>query len=330
MALSFDTKKRTITGYHKKDESEFGIIEGEYPIFKDESTSVFTLTRDHFFSISTPQIEAILSNFLRYKNFNDKKRFLANILIIPGLVIAFALVLKYTTLLNAFPELLTFLESPWINALFGVSILSVIILWHDFYEDKSHPIRLPETKDISQKDVDEIKTSGFKFGRYGHLETINFLTEETLEYLCLFTKNRKFQTIDLYKELVASNFEVGQIIRRSGVDITVESLESAGVNKETIPEYNVPGLRSLLTYAVEEALLTNSKDIQPQHLFLAITKIFPSIEKYLRENQINIHILREISSYNNEIIYKRNRTKYLNPNIPYYRKGGVAKQWIYG
>jgi ATP-dependent Clp protease ATP-binding subunit ClpC len=330
MALDFDTKKRTITGYHNKDKGEFGIIEGKYPIFEDEETSIFTLTRDHFFSISTPQIEAVLNNFLRYQNFNNKKRLVANLLIIPGLVIAFALGLKYTTLLDTFPQILELLDSSWVNTLFGISILSVITLWHDFYEDKSHPIKLPKTKRISQKDIDEIKGTGFKFGRYAHLETINFLTEETLELLCLFSKDGEFKTFELYKELIASNFEVGQIIRRSGVDITLEALESAGVNEKTVPSFPPAALRSILTYAVEEALLTNSKDIQPQHLFLAITKIFPSIKKYLRENEINIHILREITAYNNEIVYKRSRTKYLNPDIPYYRKGGIAGQWIYG
>jgi ATP-dependent Clp protease ATP-binding subunit ClpC len=50
----------------------------------------------------------------------------------------------------------------------------------------------------------------------------------------------------------------------------------------------------------------------------------------LRENQINIEILREVTAYNNEIIYRRNRTKYFNPDIPYYRKGGIARDWIYG
>jgi ATP-dependent Clp protease ATP-binding subunit ClpC len=330
MALDFDNKKRTITGYHQKNKGKFGVLEGKYPVFEDEETSTFTLTRDHFFSISSPQIEAVLNNFLRYKKFNDIKRLLANLLIIPGLVVAFVLILKYSTLLNAFPEILELLDSSWINTLFGVSILSIIVLWHDFYEEKSHPIKLPETKNISQKDIDEIKASGFKFGRYAHLETINFINEETLELLCLFTKEKRFQTFELFKHLVGSNFEVGQIIRRSGVDITTEALDNAGINEKSIPEYPVPALRSILTYAIEEALLTNSRQIEPQHLFLAISKIFHPIEKYLRENQISIHVLREITAYNNEIVYKRKRTKYLNPNIAYYRKGGVARQWIYG
>ena len=330
MALEFDTKNKTITGFHKKDKGTFGIIEGKYPIFEDDNISIFTITKDHFFSITTPQIKAILNNFLRYKNFNDKKRLVANILLIPGLIISFTLLLKYSTILNSFPEILALLESDLTDFLFSISIFSVIILWHDFYEEKSHPIKLPKPGKITQRDVDEIRASGFKFGRYAHLETINFLTEESLELLCLFTKEESFKTLSLYNDLVASNFEVGQIIRRTGVEITPEILNEVGVNEQTVPDYPVTALRSILTYALEEALLTNSKEIQPQHLFLAISRIFPVIEKFLRKNQINIEILREVTAYNNEIIYRRSRTKYLNPDIPYYKKGGVARNWIYG
>ncbi len=330
MPLDNKNKKKTIIGYHKKDSNKFGIIENKYPIFEDEQESIFTLTRDHFFSITTAQIEAILKNFLRYKRFNDVKRLIANILVLPGLIIAFALILKYASLLDQYPVILDLLKTKLINLLFGLSILSIIALWHDFYEDKSHPIQLPRTKYISQKDIDEIKGTGFKFGRYAHLESINFITEETLELLCLFTINNEFQTLKFYKDLIESNFEVLQIIRRTGVDIKVELLEQEEIDETKIKNYPVTGLRSIITYAIEEALLTNSRELQPQHIFLAITKVFPILEKFLLKNNLNIEILREICFYNNEIMYSKNRTKYLDPNISYYRKGGIAKQWIYG
>ncbi len=330
MSLEFDTKNKIIAGFHRKDKNEFGIIEDKYPIFEDDNVSIFTTTRDHFFTITMPQIEAVLNNFLRYKNFNDKKRLLANVLLIPGLIIAFALVLKYSTVLNSFPNILSLLDSNLTDLLFGISILSVIILWHDFYEEKSHPIKLPKPSKITQRDIDEIRASGFKFGRYAHLETINFLTEESLELLCLFTKEDSFKTLSLYNHLIDSNFEVGQIIRRTGIEINPKILNEAGVNEQTVPDYPTTALRSILTYTLEEALLTNSKEIQPQHLFLALSRIFPTIEKFLRKNQINIEILREVTTYNNEIIYRRNRTKYFNPDIPYYKKGGIAKNWVYG
>ncbi|MFA7654774.1 MAG: ATP-dependent Clp protease ATP-binding subunit [Candidatus Dojkabacteria bacterium] len=330
MALDLETNKKTIIGYHQKDESKFGIIEKSFPIFENDGESVFILTRDHFFSISTSQIKALLKNFLRYKKFSDIKRTIANILLIPGLFISFLLLLKYASFLDSSPRILEILDMGFVNSLFGISIISIILLWHDFYENKSHPIKLPKLLPIQQKEIDEIKSSGFKFGRYSHLETINFLTEETLELLCLFTEEDTFKTLNFYNNLLQNNYDVRQIIRRTGVDITVESIKGAGITEENVKDYPVNSLRSILTYALQEALLTESHEIQPQHLFLAITKIFPAIEKYLRQNALSIEMLREVCIYNNELINRRQRTKYLDPNINYYRKGGVMRNWIYG
>lgn len=330
MALDLGSRKKTLIGYHEKNKNSFGLIEKDFPITINENESLFTLTRDHFFTISSPQIESVLKNFLRYKRFNDIKRLIANILVFPGLIVAFGYILKYSTLLNDYPLVLKILEFPILSVLFGVSILSVITLWHDFYEDKSHPVQLPKIKKISQKDIDEIKATGFKFGRYGHLETIHFAGEELLEYLCIYTINGQFNTLALYRDLLENNFEVQQLIRKSGMEFDINLFEQEGINSETIPNYPQTAIRSFLTYAIEEALLTESKDLQPQHLFLAITKIFPAIQKLLKKNNISIDILREIVVYNNNEITRNLRTQYLDPNIPYYKKGGVAKQWIYG
>lgn len=330
MAIQFDSTQKTILGHHQKDSGEFGTIQKEYPIISQENRSIFLVTRDHFFSMTTLQIKAVLKNFMRYKKFNDAKRNIANILIIPGLIIAFGIILKYSTLLNQFPQIIEILDLKILNALFGISILSIITLWHDFYEDKSYPIKLPRTKNISQKDVDEIKATGFKFGRYRHLETITFVNEETLEILCTFTQNNNFKTYSLLTELLSENFEVQQILRRVGVDINKEMLQNSNIGKKEIPDIPINGMRSLLTYALEEALLTKSSEIQPQHLFLAIFKIYPTLEKLLMTNNINIDMLREVCSYNNELIYKRHRTRYFDHNLPYYKKGGIAGEWIYG
>ncbi|MFA5633601.1 MAG: ATP-dependent Clp protease ATP-binding subunit [Candidatus Dojkabacteria bacterium] len=330
MALDLETNKKTVIGYHQKDKSKFGMIEKSFPVFEKDGESVFVLTRDHFFSISVSQIKALLTNFLRYKKFNDITRIIANILLIPGLFISFLLFLKYISLLDSFPTILAILDKGFVNSLFGISTLSTMILWHDFYANRSHPIKLPKALTIPQKEIDEIKNSGFKFGRYSHLETVSFLTEETLELLCLFTEQDTFKTLNLYYYLIENSYEVKQIIRRTGVNITVESIKESGVDKDHVKDYPTNSLCSILTYALQEALLTESTEIQPQHLFLAITKTFPVLEKYLRQNSLTIDILREICIYSNELVKRQKRTKYLDPNINYYRKGGVMRNWIYG
>jgi hypothetical protein len=170
MALDFEMQQKTICGYHKKDSGKVGIIEKKYPILENENEANFLVTRDHFFSISTQQIDSVLRNFLRYKKVHDILRVIADILIIPGIFVAFGFIFKYVELLNTQVFLLEFLDSKWSSVLFGLAILGVIILWHDFYEEKSHPIQLPLAKRISPKELDEIRATGFKFGRYAHLE----------------------------------------------------------------------------------------------------------------------------------------------------------------
>lgn len=330
MPLSSNNNKKTIIGYHKKETNRFGIVENKYPIQETEEESLFLLTRDHFFTITTSQIQSLLLNFPRYQKFNEVKRIIGNILIIPGIAIAFALMLRYSPLIDTFPWILELLNYKIFSFLFALSIISIILLWHDFYEEKSHPIQLPKTKTISQKDIDEIKGTGFKFGRYAHLEIVSFLSEETLEHLSIFTKDGDFKTLEAYNDLLQNNFEVKQLIRRSGLEISSTILEENKITTENISNMNIAGLRSLLIYSLEEALLTNSPEVQPQHLFLAITKYNNDIEKFLRKNNLTLDIFREVCSYNNSIVYGRRKTNYLDPNIPYYRKGGIAKQWVYG
>lgn len=331
MAVDFGMQQKTICGYHKKDTGKVGIIEKKFPMLENEDEATFLVTRDHFFSIATEQISTILVNFKRYKKFNDTKAVIASIMVIPGLLIAFGFILKYANLLQNIPVLLNIINSKVSSILFGIAILAVILLWHDFYEEKSHPIRLPNDPKIPQKEIDEIKATGFRFGRYAHLEIINFANEETLNLLCDLTKENKFSVYEIYKYLVKENFEVQQIIRRSGIEMSWEELEKDfKVTTETLPSYQITAYRSLLTYALEEALLSESSEIRPEHLFLAITRIFPVTQKFLQYKNLPIDTLREICLYNNYEIEKKKRTNLLDLNIPYYRKGGVARDWVYG
>jgi len=331
MALDFEMQQKTICGYHKKDSGKVGIIENKYPMLDNENEATFLVTRDHFFSISTQQITSIIKNFLRYKKTHDILRIIANVFIVPGIFVAIGFIFKYVDLFESTSLISQLLESKWSSVLFGFSILGVIMLWHDFYEEKSHPIQLPIAKKISQKELDEIRATGFKFGRYAHLEIIHFTNQDTLEMLCNFTKNDTFSIFDLYKHLLKENYEVQQLIRRSGIEMSMEDLEKGfKVSTDTLPQYPITTYRSLLTYAAEEALLTESREIEPQHVFLAITRIYPNLQKFLQTKNITMDIFREICLYNNKIIYRKNKANFLDIKIPYFRRGGIAKQWVYG
>jgi len=257
MALDFEMQQKTICGYHRKDTGKVGIIEKKYPILENENEATFLVTRDHFFSISTQQINSVIKNFFRYKGFKDATRIVANIFIFPGILVAIGFILKYAGLLVDYPIVETLLDTKWSGVLFGLSILGVIILWHDFYEDKSHPIQLPIAKRISQKELEEIRATGFRFGRYGHLEIVHFANEETLELMCTHTNDNRFSLYEIYQNLLNNSFEVQQLVRRTGLDMNWTDLEkNFKISPETLPTYDITAYRSILTYAAEEALLT--------------------------------------------------------------------------
>jgi hypothetical protein len=80
MAIDYGWQNRTIIGHHEKDTNKLEIIEKKYPILTKETDALFLVTRDQFFTISTPQISNVLSNYLKYKN-ETTIRVIANILL---------------------------------------------------------------------------------------------------------------------------------------------------------------------------------------------------------------------------------------------------------
>jgi ATP-dependent Clp protease ATP-binding subunit ClpC len=329
MAINYSWQNRTILGYHSKDSNRYGVISNKFPILTKELEAIFLVTRNHYFTISTPQISNVITNFLRYQKFEDKKRSIANIFVIPGVVVALGYILRMFNLFENIEIVESFLASPIANLLFGLAILSVIILWHDYYKEKSHPIRLPRTELIPQKEHEEIKQMGFQFNRYSQLDTIKYINDQTLNIVCENIENNKISIYSTFITLMQMPI-IGQILKRADVQVDPEELKANNVTEETLPIYQATSLRSILIYALEEALLTESSVVQPQHLFLAFFKVFPVLQKLLQVNNSGLDVLREIVKYNARLRKKNRSTNIFNPNVPYYKKGGIAEGWVYG
>lgn len=328
MAIEFGAKQKTIIGIHNKNKNSFSISKKEFVIPDNEDQSIFLLTRDNFFSISTPQIKYLLTSSPKYEKFENIKSIVTNILLIPGALIAVTYILKFSSLLQDYPQITKILNLPIVNILFGISIFSILLLWHDFWGDRNQQINLPKIKNIPQKDLDEINTVGFKFGRYASLDVVNYISSETIQLLSDFCINGTFKTHTCYNTLIKESLEIQQILRRSGFELHEEKLKEAGITNEEVRDFDFTSIRGLLIYALEEALLTESKRIEPQHIFLAITKINPSIQKLLQKENLNTDVLREVVKYHNFL--SNRKAKLLDPDVPYYRKGGIGKAWIYG
>jgi ATP-dependent Clp protease ATP-binding subunit ClpA len=328
MAIEFGSKEKTLIGIHNKKKNSYSIISKGFKIPEDEDLAIFLLTRDHFFSISTPQMTSLLSNNPKYDKFEKIKNLICNILVIPGIIIGFAYILKITSLLDTYPKVLDIINLPIMNTFFGISLIAMMLLWHDFYAERSRRHFLPSIKKIPQKELDEINTVGLKLGRYAGLDIVNYLPSQTIKLLSDFSNNSVFKTLECYKALIQEEYFVREIIRRSDFKLDTSVLLEKEIDEEKIPNLSFSSLRALLTYAAEEALLTDSKEILPQHIFLAITKIYKPLEKLLQKQNVNIDILREVVRYANAL--ESRKVNYLDPDQPYFRTGGIGKAWIYG
>jgi len=329
MAIDYGWQNRTVLGNHAKDSNEFKIVEKNLPILTNESDALFLVTRDQFFTISTAQISNVLTNYLRYKRIYDGIRIIANVMLIPGLAIAFAYLLRYVGVVKETSLISDFLSSNIANALFGLSIFNIFILWHDYYKDKSHPVKLPKAEKISLNELEDIRNNGFTFGRYAHLEAINYVGESTLEILCRYSKEKTLNIPSMFGEMAGSE-EMQELFKRANIKIDEDVLKKNDITQETLPKYPSTAARSLIIYSLNEALLTSSTEIQPKHLLLALFNVFPVLNHVLFSQNSSIDILREVIRFESYEAEKKRRSKYFNPNVPYYRKGGIAEAWVYG
>ncbi len=329
MAIDYGWQNRTVIGHHEKDKDIFKLLEGELPILTNESDALFLITRDQFFTVSTPQISNVLTNYLKYKKVYERIRVIANILLIPGLFIAFGYLLRQLGLLEKLQIVNEFLSSGIADILFGLSIFNIFVLWHDYYKDKSHPVRLPKAEKIPLNDLEEIKNSGIKFGRYAHLEAINFVNELTLDVICNNTKGNRIDMSTVFTQLVVYP-EIQEIFKRANITITEDIFKENNVTRETLPIYSYTAIRSLIMYSLNEALITSSTEIQPKHLLLALFNVFPVLRQTLLTQNSSIDILREVVRYQSYKIEKSKKANHFNPNVEYFRRGGIANAWIYG
>ncbi|MBP5204383.1 ATP-dependent Clp protease ATP-binding subunit [bacterium] len=322
--------QKTLIGKNNKVDNTFVLLNNSYPLVNNEDESVFLVSKEHYFTVTSSQIKFILNNFLRYRTFSSLLRNICDVLVILGIFIAFCLILKNNEQFANYPIVNSILETRFINLLFGFSILGLLYLWYDFFHTKTHPIKLPLAKEITDKEIAEIKAVGFKFGMYTHLGIINFTNDDFLGMLCLYFKNNELQTYELFQHLVTETPQIVEIVRRSGVLFDTASFKKGDINNNTLPNITFTELRSLLTYSAQEALLTNSSEIGVEHLFLAIMKTNDTLQRFLRENNVTLDTFRYVCSYENELVARRNRTDHFNPNVPYYKNGGFANEWLYG
>lgn len=320
-----ESKNKTLIGFHDIVKKKISFLGSKFPLSFDGDIIPFLTTRDSYFEFNQNSLRKYIEKKDREEYFNKIKNQVANMLIIPGLLVSIAYLLRYLGFFQQIAILETFVNLPIINTFFWISFLGVIALWHDYYQTKSFFKKLPSANYIPDIELEEIKAHGFKFARYSHLNPLGYISDEYAEYI----SSNPFNALEIFNKLLLEP-PVLDLLKRANIEITQQTLEENKINKDVLPLYPQNNHNMFLLYSLEEALLTGSKDIQPIQLFLTFFKIIPQLSKLLLKLGSNQNILREITLYLAQLEEKRNPFGIINPLVPYYRTGGLAKNWIYG
>lgn len=325
MTKFLSQNRKTILGYHNKSINKIGILDKEkLPILTEEDYSTFLTTRDHLFSIQTKQIIDMIKEQSASKAVIAILNSIMIFTAIPGIISALIFIIKKLTSL-ALPDI----ADRFLLQLFSISLIAIIILLHKAFGKIGKEIRLPSAPIIPEKELTQIKNSGFPFARFIKLDTVSFCSDTLRDFLANNSKKGSYQSLEAFMAL-GSNKHIKRIIRRANLQIEQTDMEIENLNSSTVPTYPVSALRSLLTYALEEALLSESREIDIPHLFIAYFKLFPVLRHHLEIQGLSVDLLREIVNYYEQRRQNAQRIKFLNPNNPYYKTPGIGDYWIYG
>jgi len=337
--LSFDTnnimsqtlansENLAIHGYHDKHKNSYSLMNSTLPLLIDEKYSPFLITKGFHYSISTQSIKDLLQSYKIQSKYQRRKQLFSNFLVLPGFIFALMYIANSLELLDQIPILYTISQSWIADFTFWISMFGVMILWHEYFRKRTHPIKFSKTERFSHKEKTNIEITGIKFEKYKRLQASHFLSQETKEYLFKSSKNKSINTYTLLSILLKDS-NVKQIIKRAGLNFSKQFFKQQNISKETFPKYPIESLRSLTIYALEEAIITDYENIQPIHLFLSMARIYPTLRKFIATNDNTIEILREATNFELHKQIKYGFFDKFDIQKTYYASGGIGHKWIY-
>lgn len=326
---NIQSNKTTILGYHDKSENSYTLISDELPILLDETYAPFLITTDYHYTIKTKDLSTLINTYQKIEKFDKYKSLLAQALILPGLIVSVLFMFTTFRLLPEVSFITAIVGSKVASITFWLSILGVIVLWHEYYRNKSHPIKIPQSEDFDEKNLVEITTKGVEFEKYSMLKALYFLGQRSQQLLVDFTSNNGLDSMELFKTLV-SHPDVIEMVTRSDLDLSLDQLDTYGINAESMPSYPLPALRSIMLYALNEAIISGADNIKPIHIFLSYMRVFPILKKYLKDKNSSHEILQQVAYYMFSKEKSIRSVNQFNVNFPYFKTGGIAREWIYG
>jgi ATP-dependent Clp protease ATP-binding subunit ClpA len=323
-----NSQNLAVHGYHSKDTNSYSLMSSTLPLLAEEKYSPFLITKGFYYNITTQSIKDLLSGYKAEIKYRRTKQIISNMIILPGFIFALMYIANAFALLDQIPLLYTIAQSWIADFTFWLSMLGVMLLWHEYFRKRTHPIKFSPTERFSHKELTNIEIAGVRFEKYKKLQATQFLNFETKEFLFNASKGNYIDTYILLS-LLLKDPNIKSVIKRSGLNLSKKFFKQKEITNKTFPKYPIESLRSLTIYALEEAIITGDTNIKPIHLFLSMTRIYPALRKFITSNDNTIEVIREATNF--EINKQKDVSFFDRFNIQktYYPSGGLGHKWIY-
>lgn len=327
MSREFENNNKIFYAVHNRDSNRYSIIKGKYPLVDQKNQQQFMITRDAIHTISEIDIIKVAKSFANFSIYQSIQKKIANVIIIPGIVVSLAYVLKLFGDTSYLVSLESILSNGLINMIFWASTLGVIMLWFATYRTFGNTNRLPVLNAIPESEIDLIKSGDIKFGRYSQINISDFFSEQLLEYIDYLNENKyKFESIFgyLFKDPM-----IQRVLKRAALEDLSVLLKKDAPILDSLRGISIESLRSVLLYASQEALLTESTKIEPVHMFISLFNISQELNKELQKSNSTVRTLRVSYMYERDQDIKKVQS-YFDPSVEYHKTNGIAKSWVYG
>ncbi|MBN2100343.1 ATP-dependent Clp protease ATP-binding subunit [Candidatus Dojkabacteria bacterium] len=320
---------KSILGYHDKSKGTYSLIQEKMPLLVDERYEPFLMSTKQFFTVPIKEIQNVIKRVPIQKTIKRFKNTVATILIVPGTISAVIYCVDFITAISHSDPIPLTLPSWLTNLTFWLAVMGAMVLWHESYRTVQVKDRIKEGSNFSDHEIKTIQKGDLGLSKLKLASPLKILTKDTLDILLSVINKNEIDTLKLLKALIPEqNCKI--IIEKLDIQNFADSLEKNGINQKSLPKYPMSAVRSLLIYATEEALLTDSDQIRPEHVFISLFRVFPALDLFLKKQTQNTELMRYVSKW---ISIKERALKFgrtFDPNVPYYRTGGIANAWIYG
>lgn len=315
---------KTFLGYKDEQKDEYSPLNENLPILTDSKYEPILITTKQVVTSNEKTIQRNIIIARIRANADFIQDLSATIMIIPGAIVSILYILNNYNIINFLN-----IPLPLLNITFWIALFGGSILWYQSHKQSEVEDVLIPSKQFTDREYQNLIQGKLGLSRFKTSYASNFLTFKSQKYLAFATKEENLSTFILLTNLL-ENEDIVEALDKMDIEDFPDYLEKFNITDQTLPKYNLSGVRSLLIYASEEAVLSGYHTVRPIHLFISLFKVFPVLKSYLQQKRLTVETMRQVALWQKIIEEQEKTAKVFNPNNPYRRTGGILDSIIYG